>query len=106
MFRDRRQRHRVPPGQARDAAIALRQLSQDPPPGRIGQRGKGPIQYSWIIFNHLVKYLGRVSDNANEIFAAQQFRFFSAAAFSAAPLSSPLTSAPLPLRRTFVRMLK
>jgi hypothetical protein len=55
MFRNRRQRHGVPSGQTGDAAITLRQLGQDPPPRRIGQGGKGPIQGCWRIFNHLVK---------------------------------------------------
>jgi hypothetical protein len=55
MFRNRRQRHRVPLRQSRDAAIALGQLRQDPPPRRIGQGRKRPIQACWRIFNHLVK---------------------------------------------------
>jgi hypothetical protein len=55
MFRNRRQRHRVLSRQKRDAAIALRQLRQDPPPSRVGQGTKRPVQGCWRIFNHLVK---------------------------------------------------
>ena len=39
----------------RDTHIAPREMSQDTPPGGIGQGGEGAIQSSGRIFNHLVK---------------------------------------------------
>jgi hypothetical protein len=39
-----------------DASIAVREMSEDAPPGWIGQRGERAIQSIWRIFNHLVKH--------------------------------------------------
>src|SRR6266568_1992407 len=70
MFRDSRQRHRMWPGQMRDASIATRQMLQNVSPGRISQRGKCAVQCSGRIFNHLVKYLTEPLANANKIFTS------------------------------------
>jgi hypothetical protein len=56
VFRDSRKRHGVRLRQMRHTLIALREVSQDTPPSRIGQSGKRAIQGPRRIFNHLVKY--------------------------------------------------
>jgi hypothetical protein len=44
------------PRQIRDATVAMRQMFQDAPARRIGQRGKSAVQQSRRTFNHMVKY--------------------------------------------------
>src|SRR5438552_10713468 len=43
--------------QIRHTPIAASKVGEDAAPGRVGQRGKGSIQQSRRIFNHLVKYI-------------------------------------------------
>src|SRR5258707_11035657 len=57
MFRNRRERHVVRPGEVGDAPVATRQMRQNLPARGIGQRGKSSVQCSRGIFNHLVNYL-------------------------------------------------
>jgi len=40
-----------------DAMITAREMGEDPPAGRVGQGGEGPVQVLRRILNHLVKYL-------------------------------------------------
>jgi hypothetical protein len=46
MLRDRRQRHGIRPRQIGDATVAVREMFQDAPSRRIGQRGKRAVQQS------------------------------------------------------------
>ena len=59
MFRDGGERHGVRLRQVRHTFITAREMSQDTPPGGIGQRSKSTIQCSRRIFNHLVKQCSR-----------------------------------------------
>jgi hypothetical protein len=59
MFRDGGERHGVRLRQVRHTFIAAREMSQDTPPGGIGQRSESTIQCSRRIFNHLVKQCSR-----------------------------------------------
>ena len=45
------------PGQVRNAFIAEREVREDAPPCRIGQRRESAIQHLGGIFNHLVNYI-------------------------------------------------
>lgn len=56
MFRNGRKRHCVGPGEMGDTLIALGEVSENPAPGGVGERGESAIQGIWRIFNHLVKY--------------------------------------------------
>jgi hypothetical protein len=40
--------------------VAAGQVSEDAPPGGIGQSGESSIQIACRIFNHLVKYCGKI----------------------------------------------
>ena len=57
MFRNRRERHVVRPGEVGNAPVAPRQVRENLPARGIGQRGKSLVQRSRGIFNHLVNYL-------------------------------------------------
>ena len=57
MFRDRWERHRVGSREIGDAPVPAGELSENAPPGRVGQGGEGPVQVLRRIFNHLVKYI-------------------------------------------------
>jgi len=59
MFRDGGERHGVRLRQVRHTFITAREMSQDTPPGGIGQRSESTIQCSRRIFNHLVKQCSR-----------------------------------------------
>jgi hypothetical protein len=56
VFRDSRKRHGVRFREVCHTLIAPREMSEDPPPGGIGQSGERAIQVPRRIFNHLVKY--------------------------------------------------
>src|ERR1700675_1308516 len=56
------------PGQVRNAFIAEREVREDAPPCRIGQRRESAIQYLGGIFNHLVNYVARKCRHANKKF--------------------------------------
>jgi len=79
MFRDRRQRHGVRPGQLRHPFGAAGEMGQDPPPGGIGQRGERSIESRGRIFNHLVKYVNEAEGKQEEIFGTAPLRFFEIA---------------------------
>jgi len=53
------------PGEIGHAPVALRQVRQNPPARGIGQCGKGSVQRSRRIFNHLVNYLAKAYKHAN-----------------------------------------
>ena len=53
------------PGEVGNASVATRQVRQNLPARRIGQRGKSPVQRSRRIFNHLVNYLAESLRRAN-----------------------------------------
>src|SRR6266403_491362 len=57
MFRNRRERHVVRPGEIGNAPVAPRQVRQNLPARGIGQRSESFVQCSRGIFNHLVNYL-------------------------------------------------
>ena len=57
--------------------VAASKMGQDPPPGRIGQGRKCPIQCLRRIFNHLVKYLDATRPNARGIFYDPGAVFFN-----------------------------
>src|SRR6266702_839182 len=65
MFRNRRERHVVRPGEVGNAPVATRQVRQNLPARGIGQRGESFVQCSRGIFNHLVNYLAASFEYAN-----------------------------------------
>ena len=56
------------PGQVRNAFISEREVREDAPPCRIGQRRESAIQHLGGIFNHLVNYVARECRHANKKF--------------------------------------
>ena len=58
------------PGEVGNAPVAPRQVSQNLPARGIGQRGKGSVQCSRRIFNHLVNYFSSVIPNVQIFFVA------------------------------------
>ena len=57
MFRDRRERHLVGPGQLSDTVRSGSEMGEEAAPGGIGQGRKSPAQIALRIFNHLVNNL-------------------------------------------------
>jgi hypothetical protein len=72
MLGNRRQRHRIRPGQIRHAPVTARQMLQNTPPRGISERRKSVIQRPRQTFNHMVNYNRKLKNFASEILQAQR----------------------------------